>query len=204
MVKKSTHKYKKVHCEVSFPILPPRGLTLRTGNLVSTCLPREIDLLLSKVFLPLFSHQNTCRISYYVLSFLHLKCIKDIFPGQHSFSIENRSFLEPKVLSSRDGNPLPFLFSTALLSPAYLQAPAHPWPLGTSFSGKYLEGGLAWAPLEVWGLKRGPRRRCGPLSTPTQAHLGPRAPAARAPGCTLGCGHEIGAPDTADPWGAKA
>lgn len=88
--------------------------------------------------------------------------------------------------------------------PAYLQAPACSWPLGTSFLGQYLEG-LAWAPLEVWGLKRGPRRRCGLLSTPTQAPLlGPQAPAAQAPGCTLGCVHETGAPDTANPWGAKA
>lgn len=64
---------------------------------------------------------------------------------------------------------------------------------------------LAWAPLEIWSLKRGPRRRCGLQSTPTQApHLGPRAPEALAPGCTLGCGHETGAPDTADPWEAKA
>jgi hypothetical protein len=50
-----------------------------------------------------------------------------------------------------------------------------------------------------------PRRRCGLLSTPTQVpHLGLQALEAQALGCTLGCVHETIAPDTADPWGAKA
>lgn len=60
-------------------------------------------------------------------------------------------------------------------------------------------------PLKVWGSKRVPRRRYGLLSTPTQApHLGRQAPEGRAPGCTLGCGHETRAPDTADVLEAKA